>query len=429
MIYKAFLNRQEITGFPVKGKETSEIWGGDTLLWKKSGGIRKNIVDYAAIDKCTTTTGATLVNLIYGFKGTGGAISNKFAFFVGGNSIVKIIYDFSNIMQNEAGFAVAYKNYFYILHTDGLFENIKDFYKYSDKGELIFHYSNSDKVEKMFFQGFYVGDDDTFYCIFYNQLSSSYMPSPDTSVSPTVYEYKSGKNVGSRKIEKLYCKSASTDYVSNQYKISGKIFLESNRFLTPHYEYPFIQTLLEVGTDKLSLFTIEDTFNSRYYTSYASLGEYKGSIYLTGRYDYNSYGSFVCKYDGENYSPVYAAWEDTNASLDWRNWAMRIQTPCAFYANNMYFISNPDSNNSKYPYGVYKLNLTTRGTPKLIYELSRSEKITRTFYGKLEASYTFARAICLTIANNKLYVHKQFNVDKYSSDVYSLVYSIDEVPL
>ena len=36
MIYKAFLNRQEITGFPVKGKETSEIWGGNTLLWKKS---------------------------------------------------------------------------------------------------------------------------------------------------------------------------------------------------------------------------------------------------------------------------------------------------------------------------------------------------------------------------------------------------------
>lgn len=36
MIYKAFLNRQEITGFPVKGKETSEIWGGDILLWKKN---------------------------------------------------------------------------------------------------------------------------------------------------------------------------------------------------------------------------------------------------------------------------------------------------------------------------------------------------------------------------------------------------------
>ena len=422
MIYKAFLNRQEITGFPVKGKETSEIWGGNTLLWKKSGGIRKNIVDYAAIDKCTTTTGATLVNLIYGFKGTGGAISNKFAFFVGGNSIVKIIYDFSNIMQNEAGFAVAYKNYFYILHTDGLFENIKDFYKYSDKGELIFHYSNSDKVEKMFFQGFYVGDDDTFYCIFYNQLSSSYMPSPDTSVSPTVYEYKNGKNIGNRKIEKISCKSSSTDYVSNQYKIAGKILLESNRFLTPYSEYPFIQALLEVKSDKLILFSGRDS------ASYVSLGGYKGFVYMTGKLD-KDYGAYVHKYDGENYSLVYSAWQDTDASLDWRTWGMSIQTPCAFYANNMYFISNPDSHNSKYPYGVYKLNLTTRGTPKLIYEMSKSEKITRIFYGKIEASYTFIGAVCLTIANNKLYVHKQFNVDKYSSDVYSLVYSIDEVPL
>ena len=35
MIYKAFLNRQEITGFPVKGKDITEIYGGNTLLWKK----------------------------------------------------------------------------------------------------------------------------------------------------------------------------------------------------------------------------------------------------------------------------------------------------------------------------------------------------------------------------------------------------------
>lgn len=46
MIYKAFLNRQEITGFPVKGKETSEIWGGDTLLWKKEFGMQGEIERY-----------------------------------------------------------------------------------------------------------------------------------------------------------------------------------------------------------------------------------------------------------------------------------------------------------------------------------------------------------------------------------------------
>ena len=46
MIYKAFLNRQEITGFPVKGKETSEIWGGNTLLWKKEFGMQGEIERY-----------------------------------------------------------------------------------------------------------------------------------------------------------------------------------------------------------------------------------------------------------------------------------------------------------------------------------------------------------------------------------------------
>lgn len=35
MIYRAFLNRQEITGFPVDGIETTEIYGGNTLFWKK----------------------------------------------------------------------------------------------------------------------------------------------------------------------------------------------------------------------------------------------------------------------------------------------------------------------------------------------------------------------------------------------------------
>ena len=39
MIYKAFLNRQEIEGFSIGGEEIKEIWGGDTLLWKKDSGI------------------------------------------------------------------------------------------------------------------------------------------------------------------------------------------------------------------------------------------------------------------------------------------------------------------------------------------------------------------------------------------------------
>ena len=39
MKYKAYANRKEITNFPVNGSNTKEIWGGNTLLWKKESGI------------------------------------------------------------------------------------------------------------------------------------------------------------------------------------------------------------------------------------------------------------------------------------------------------------------------------------------------------------------------------------------------------
>ena len=52
MIYKAFLNRQEITGFPVNGKETTEIYGGDVLLWKK-GETPPNDFSLAVTDALT----------------------------------------------------------------------------------------------------------------------------------------------------------------------------------------------------------------------------------------------------------------------------------------------------------------------------------------------------------------------------------------
>lgn len=35
MKYRAYANGQEITEFPINGTNTNEIWGGNTLLWKK----------------------------------------------------------------------------------------------------------------------------------------------------------------------------------------------------------------------------------------------------------------------------------------------------------------------------------------------------------------------------------------------------------
>lgn len=49
MIYRAYANGQEITEFPVSGTSTNEIWGGNTLLWKKgdvpSSGFTLTVTD------------------------------------------------------------------------------------------------------------------------------------------------------------------------------------------------------------------------------------------------------------------------------------------------------------------------------------------------------------------------------------------------
>lgn len=72
MIYKAFLNRQEITGFPVKGKETSEIWGGNILLWKKSEEA-SNVFIFEWKDKIAFTlkgNGEVKIENSYGYSTT-----------------------------------------------------------------------------------------------------------------------------------------------------------------------------------------------------------------------------------------------------------------------------------------------------------------------------------------------------------------------
>lgn len=73
MIYKAFLNRQEITGFPVKGVETDEIWGGDVLFWKKSEEVASNVFIFEWKDEITFAlkgNGEVTVENSYGYSTT-----------------------------------------------------------------------------------------------------------------------------------------------------------------------------------------------------------------------------------------------------------------------------------------------------------------------------------------------------------------------
>lgn len=53
MRYRAFANGQEITEFPINGVNTDEIWGGDTLLWKKSNEPSENGFQLSVSDALT----------------------------------------------------------------------------------------------------------------------------------------------------------------------------------------------------------------------------------------------------------------------------------------------------------------------------------------------------------------------------------------
>ena len=44
--YKAFSGEKEIDGFYSGGKEIQEIWGGDTLLWRKKEDLVEEDIDY-----------------------------------------------------------------------------------------------------------------------------------------------------------------------------------------------------------------------------------------------------------------------------------------------------------------------------------------------------------------------------------------------
>lgn len=72
MIYRAYLNQQEITSFFLDGVETDEIWGGDVLLWKKSEEA-SNVFIFEWKDKIAFTlkgNGEVKIENSYGYSTT-----------------------------------------------------------------------------------------------------------------------------------------------------------------------------------------------------------------------------------------------------------------------------------------------------------------------------------------------------------------------
>lgn len=74
MVYRAFAGGKEITGFPIGDKSASEIWGGNTLLWKKNELIPSGRVNsYSLVNKLPCGCGRNIMRFIdYGKLGSDG---------------------------------------------------------------------------------------------------------------------------------------------------------------------------------------------------------------------------------------------------------------------------------------------------------------------------------------------------------------------
>lgn len=169
MIYRAYLNQREITSFFLDGVETDEIWGGDTLLWKKSGfSILENLRGYVANQKCISANGINMLSVLKSQTSSEGQV---IGFFQEASPYVNKILTNGNYYSSTR--VISCGNYFYAIKIDrsngDKDSTISRFYKIDESGNIIAQYSNSAKISNS--QNYYtlvrgfVVINDTFYCI------------------------------------------------------------------------------------------------------------------------------------------------------------------------------------------------------------------------------------------------------------------------
>lgn len=233
MIYKAFLNRQEITGFPVKGKETSEIWGGNVLLWKKSGfSILENLRGYVAYQKCVLTSGINMLSVMKSQTSSEGQVIGLFQ--EGSPYVSKIL---TNGNYYSSTHVISCGNYFYAIKVDRSNREkdntISRFYKIDENGNIIAQYSNSTKISNSqnyytLMRGFFV-INDTFYCII-DFLKGSLT---GDSQGMEMYAYRNGNRVSRYDIPV----NSGNTYISqmelsNSFVINGKTYIIATKYKT-----------------------------------------------------------------------------------------------------------------------------------------------------------------------------------------------------
>ncbi len=362
MIYKAFLNRQEIVGFPVKGKETSEIWGGNVLLWKKSGfSILENLRGYVANQKCISANGINMLSVLKSQTSSEGQV---IGFFQEASPYVNKI--LTNGSYSSSTRVISSGNYFYAIKVDrsngDKDSTISRFYKMDESGNIIAQYSNSTKISNS--QNYYtlvrgfVVINDTFYCIV-DFLKGSLT---GDSQGMKMYTYRNGSG-GS-----VYDIPASTGNISisqgdmsDSFTINGKTFIIATKNK--------IRSLYQVSAGNVIRIT-----NANY--------NYRGTD-GTDLYFVNTNQKKLYKLDKEtlNFSdPIFDTSSDEYYGETWHNGEINDIT---FVKNKMYA--------SVWLREIVKIDFQNgKATPKLLHSL--------------DSKYT---AVLLTSHKGKLIINKR----------------------
>ena len=136
MEYKAFSGGKEIDSFYSNGKELQEIWGGDTLFWKKSGiKIRRNVandtLDGALM--CANKAGNTFFALLNVQRNSLDSLCVATFSASDGQLFKKVIYYREDLwpMVTSCG------DYFYIMTSGNKMQKVYYLYEYAGDGTLV----------------------------------------------------------------------------------------------------------------------------------------------------------------------------------------------------------------------------------------------------------------------------------------------------
>ena len=371
MAYRAFAGGKEITGFPIGDKSASEIWGGNTLLWKNEPvmKITENLSGYVSNGSCTNSNGVKMLSVLNSRSSTEGQI---FGFFSENSPYIsKII---TNRSYNKGLYIVNYQEYFYGIVIDSgassSYIYIKDFYKISESGEIVQHYSSSIRIQRysgysLMLLNFYVYNDYFFICIGKVKYS-------------TIYECKT---YVCYKGSKLRESAVSTTIADKMYfKVTDGIL-----------------NTLQIGNDNYAIgkygdiIKVSETSISKAFEGYKYLGTTGNKIFLID----SQYSKNIYELDGDKINLIYST--DNDSGKEWHTSAPIMTDIMTFSGDNIYFAQGEKGGDyNLYYYSVFKINLKNSAHANFIYKCSK--------YGLSD----------MIFKNNKLYIHK-FDMRTYSA--------------